>query len=357
MMPQTPGNSWIHEVDVEDFDTQVLSTSQQRPVLVDFWAQWCAPCLVIALLLLALSSMPVLARELASGLPAKQPLLIQIAMVVEESPLPMRRDFAWLAITEMAKMYSEEADRARLETRHTTRARDAGQWAVSVDNYAEKMQARADSMTPASTVEVIIGSDKGINLYVDGEPVIVTGAFGGQQQAYEQRLIEQFCVLYLCERLLVDFDLSVASTNVITKKRTTNAAYWSFSQYAGPVCMTDDGLEFQFRDASGIKQKRAACSQIVSELYDLVEVLARKHSQGIMVDWSGLVIQPMAAGEGHQLMLNSSDNIYLSLPGLAASKDLFRLVRPWLAARTNGNDFHLVVLNAGDLMQGIEYSR
>jgi hypothetical protein len=76
-----------------------------------------------------------------------------------------------------------------------------------------------------------------------------------------------------------------------------------------------------------------------------------------MVDWSGLVIQPIAAGEGHQLMLNSTDNIYLPLPGLAASKDLFRLVRPWLAARAKGNDFHLVVINAGDLMQGIEYFR
>jgi hypothetical protein len=298
--------------------------------------------------------MPALARGVASGLPAKQPLLIQIAMVIEDSPLPMRRDFAWLAITEMAKMYSEEADRARDETRHTTRARDAGQWAVSVDKYAEKMKARSNSMTPASAVEVIIGPDKSINLYVDGELVIVTGAFGGQQQTYEQRVIEQFCVLYLCERLLADFDLSESSTSVITKKRTANAAYWSFSQYAGPVCMTDNGLEFQFRDTSRIKQKRSACRQIVSELYDLVEVLVRKHSQGIAVDWSGLVIKPIAAGEGHQLMLNSSDNIYLSLPGLAASKDLFRLVRPWLAARVKGEDLHLVVLNAGDLMQGIE---
>jgi putative thioredoxin len=38
----------IFDVSLETFDKDVLERSRQAPVLVDFWADWCAPCLVIA---------------------------------------------------------------------------------------------------------------------------------------------------------------------------------------------------------------------------------------------------------------------------------------------------------------------
>ena len=354
---RVPGQKWIRDVNVEDFDSRVLSASQQgrfsgaqpasRVRLLAVYR-----CLAL-LLVLGISPAHVPARGIVSAAPDDQPLLVQIAMVVENAPLPMRRDFAWLAMSEMARMYTGEANRARLETRHTARARDTARWAASVDDYAARMKAMADSITSATPIEISIGAGRSVNLYVDGEPVIVTGVFTGQQAAYEQQVVEQFCVLYLCERLLAEFDLSVPDTTVIAKKRTSNAAYWSFSQYAGPVCMTDDGLEFQFREMSGIRQKRVVCSQIVAELYDLVYALERRHKQGVMVDWNALEINPIADSEGHQVVLNNSDDIRISVPGLAASKDLFRVVRPWLAARVKGREFHLVVLNAGHLMQGV----
>ena len=52
------------DVDTTDFDHAVIDTSARLPVLVDFWAPWCAPCRIIGPMIAKLADDPFFSEKL-----------------------------------------------------------------------------------------------------------------------------------------------------------------------------------------------------------------------------------------------------------------------------------------------------
>jgi hypothetical protein len=117
------------------------------------------------------------------------------------------------------------------------------------------------------------------------------------------------------------------------------------------MCSTDDGLVFQFRDTSDLDRKRRACNQVVAELNALATLLAMETAHGTRIDWNRLSIRTIPGGDRQIITLNGNgETAILALPALAKATSMFRQLRPWLAARIDGNSYRLVIINSGQLM-------
>ncbi|MEN8803022.1 MAG: hypothetical protein ABF297_13710 [Thiogranum sp.] len=270
----------------------------------------------------------------------------RLAKAVSDAPTPVRVDFALAAVSEMVIAYRNEADRARRDARDNMAGRSPVRWAFAVDAYAADLTAVVNSVTGDTAIEIDIGPADGVALNIDGRPVMVSFPETRQQAVFERRVIERFCTIYRCEELIAEYhrpDLSPPVKNA--------APLWSFSEQAGPVCATDDGLEFQFQDTVNLSQKRKACGQIVAELNALAGIIAENLSGGVRIDWNRLAIRPLAGEDQHLVELDGQGgSIRMPLPALAATTQLFILVRPWLAAKVKGGGVRQVVINADRLM-------
>ena len=180
--------------------------------------------------------------------------------------------------------------------------------------------------------------------------MILTGAISGQQSVYEQRVLERFCILYICEDLLPDLEIGAGEMPAASSVTDETTAYWSFSQHAGPVCMTNDGLEFQFQQMTALGEKREACTRVVAELGELARAIAREQQQGARINWETLEVLPAPVDEPQRVRLAARVEVRLELPMLNGKPELLKIVRPWLMARVRGDTYSLVVLNADRLM-------
>jgi hypothetical protein len=269
-----------------------------------------------------------------------------LAAGLKDAPAPLRAEFAAAALTEMIADYRQEAERARAELRRQSADRDLPRWSRAVDSMVADLQQLADSIAPDTPVFVSALHANAVYLVVDGSPVLLTGPRSAERGSLEERVVQRFCSRNDCS-LLLEEDRVETPPPV----KPEEPPVWRFGDAAGPTCVTGDGLEFQFRNTSGLNEKREACDRIVAELNTLAAALALQADSGTAVEWNSLSIRPFSGADVQSVVLNNDgDFLLLPVPSLAESPELFRLVLPWVAAKVDGRRYNLVVLNMERLL-------
>ena len=272
--------------------------------------------------------------------------LNDLALAVANAHAMLRVDLAQIALTELAATYDDEAMRARQDMRTRAKKPGLGRWSAQVQSLAQDYRLLAESISQNTSIDINIGAENSLYLTIDGRLVAVSSPRMNEQAAFERSIIAQFCALNRCDELL-DMPVAAPAETVVDRGGSTR---WSFSQNAGPVCEGPDGLQFQFNNMDNLGRKRDVCARTVAELGTLTAALATKLEFGVRIDWERIMIRSLPGGDEQVTLNREGDYIQQSLPTLAQRRDLFRLVRPWLAAKAKGTPYPLVVLNAGRLL-------
>ncbi len=279
--------------------------------------------------------------------------LDQLALGLKDAPGPVRADLAYAAISELAAAFALESRLARQEMQQQPGQRKLARWAVAVESLAAELDKLAQTVTTQSTVRTGFGPGNSLYLIVDDKPVVISGPRMKDQADLEKRIVSRFCSLHSCEQLIPLPQLSDMEPILNTRATQTQ---WSFSEDAGPICSTDDGLVFQFDNASDLRRKREACARVVAELQLLATEIIRHKKKGTRVNWKAVKIETLPLGGPHEIRLNNDgDALNLYVPALAAAPDLFILLGPWLAANVSGVDHRVMISDAETLLPPVGF--
>ena len=255
--------------------------------------------------------------------------LIDFARALDPGEPKSLADFVWIALDEMHATYQQET--IELDAAGMPMTHPKARWMRATREYAQRLRASADNMTMETPVEIRVEAPGMLLLYVDAQVVEVSGPRIAEPNYMGQRIIDRYCEIHPCDSIN-------AEPPAKETPPATVEAIWSFSAGRGPVCVTNNGLEFQFKDSRHLAHKRSACVQVAEQLNELSEALRNAATTGVRIDWLAVDIISTGAGRPEQVTLNGrGDYLLLSVPSLAASRPLQQISLAWLRARVQGD--------------------
>lgn len=241
------------------------------------------------------------------AVPAPRHLFYRLAEQVAGGDILQRFDFAQISLEELLDAYqSSYRESLQASSKRTSGNLKLARWRRGLDQYIAQLGDLRASLNYDSRIEIVTPPRGPISLFLDDDPVVVSGPELAKARQLEQRIVDRFCRLHDCSRYRQQQPVAK-----IEMPRMA-AGQWQFQQHRSARYLTPDGLEFVFSSMQEREAKQRVCEAIAGDLRRLVNEIRNAHRAGYRIDWEALRIDTLYNGETEQLTLNR-DGDYLNL--------------------------------------------
>ncbi|MET0087900.1 MAG: hypothetical protein ABW082_15450 [Sedimenticola sp.] len=260
--------------------------------------------------------------------------------VADADPL-QRQDFAWIALSEIAHAYEQELKNSDLEQPNSRkRVLKLARWRKGIRSFIEQLHGHIDLLQRAEDVQLQADGSGPAILFIDDNPVVLSGPENGMAKLMEQRIIDSYCSLHDCSTLQKAPEPPKLDEGPIAGGK------WIFQHGRFARYETPDNLVFVFRSLDGRSEKQQACENIASELRQLAAAIRQAKRAGHRIDWSMLTVQPLENNSKSHVLLNGNgDYLQLKLPYLQRSQLLDENLVLWTKKRSSGDSTPATFIN------------
>lgn len=268
------------------------------------------------------------ALSVASASAAEESRFRRTVAYLQQAPSQEQGEFAFTALTELARAHAREAALAREELQLRGRDEKLRGWSIAVDQYAKQLLLLRDNIVPDFPPEFSLNENKPLMLVLGDRSIILSHPRTDQQSAFEHSILFEFCSRHDCDR----FTAANIEQKPIPLSTSRVRPSWTFSGQ-GPLCAYR-GIEVQFSSTSHMPVARMICEQFLQEVMTLDNELAWQRRHAVIVEWDSFSIAATPGQPQHMVRLNSlGDTILTSLPVLHSSAGLLQELKPWLRNR------------------------
>lgn len=281
-----------------------------------------------------------LATVLASAPAAAAPDADALVERLQQTGYGARAHFARLALDELMLAYTDQVERSGRPQRLAGDKTDLRPWRAATLEFVERLRALRERVDFGAPVQVVAAAGGGVTLFIDREPVMLSGPDLRGLDTPQQSVAARFCAAYDCSSPAA----AGGGEGHAVFDDGDAAPHWSFAQDRSPALVAGEGVRFVYADLSQREEKEQRSRQVMAELRNLVRVLRVAYDNGRELDWERMSLVARGNGALERVRINGhGEQMFLSMPILARTPGFWRQTRPWVRAQVEGRPYTLTV--------------